>query len=270
MAAAVDFDSDAYYEARIIALCSAEGQLLAGSLSDAWAARLATLLDLFEPQEHGAWCGYASTRIALRHCMRVAVPSQREMYDICTRDGSIKPGGSMAGGLSMAQLERIARLVALARGDLHLLSDVNGDSGAPELELVYGAANPASDVNGASGAPELELVYGADRAEFEARLVSDLDRSLEDGSVVLVNFLRSLGGTRGGHWSPIGGLSVPHGGGGEAYVLLLDVAAHRLGLHWVPLGLLVACCCTLNYYGTPRGYLRVAPRGTDNAGFARC
>lgn len=233
-----DIDSHAYYEARMVDLHTAEGQQLAGCLSDEWAARMSFLLDAFEPQAHPAWCGYASLRIALRSCGAVRVPTQQEMYEIVSRDASVKPvrpDGSMAGGLSMSQLERIVHLVATT--DLGFALDA-------------------------------ELVYGAERSQFEARLVADLCASLEDGSVVLVNLLRTLGGRYGGHWSPLGGLTMS--AGGEAYVLLLDVAAHRLGLHWVPLRMLVACCCTLNMHGTPRGYLRVAaaghPRGAVGAG----
>lgn len=232
-----DIDSHAHYESRIVHLHSAEGQLLAGCLSDDWAARMGLLLDAFEPQAHPAWCGFASLRVALRSCGAVRVPTQQEMYDLVSRDAAIKPvrpGGPMAGGLSMSQLERIVHLV-----------------GTTDVGLT----------------PSVELVYGAERSQFEARLVADLCASLEDGSVVLVNLLRTLGGRYGGHWSPLGGLTVSPSG--EAYVLLLDVAAHRLGLHWVPLRMLVACCCTLNMHGTPRGYLRVAamehPRGAADA-----
>jgi hypothetical protein len=225
-AACHDIDTHAYYEARMVDLHTHEGQQLAGCLSDGWAARMALLLDAFEPQGHPTWCGYASLCIALRICGAVRVPTQQELYKIVSRDASIKAvrhDGSMAGGLSMSQLERIVHLVA------------NADLGF---------------------APDVELVYGADRGQFEARLVADLCASLEDGSVVLVNLLRTIGGRYGGHWSPLGGLTVS--ACGEAYALLLDVAAHRLGMHWVPLRMLVACCCTLNMHGTPRGYLRVA------------
>jgi hypothetical protein len=236
-----DIDSHAHYEARIVHLQTAEGQQLAGRLSDGWAARMALLLDAFEPQVHPAWCGYASLRVALRSCGAVRVPKQQEMYQMVCRDASIKqprPDGSMAGGLSMSQLERILHLVA-----------------TPDRGV----------------APAAELVYGAERSQFEARLIADLCASLDDGSVILVNLLRTVGGRYGGHWSPLGGLAVS--AGGEAYALLLDVAAHRLGLHWVPLRMLVACCCTLNVHGTPRGYLRVSatrhPRGAG-IGDAAC
>ena len=136
----------------------------------------------------------------------------------------------MAGGLSMAQLERIVRLVAPApaNGGVHL---------------------------------DLDLIYGAELGEFEALLVADLHESLDSGCVLMVNFLRTLHGRRGGHWSPIGGMATS--ASGEQFVLLLDVAAHRLGLHWIPLRLMAICCCTLNIHGTPRGYIRVAAGEQD-------
>jgi len=84
-------------------------------------------------------------------------------------------------------------------------------------------------------------------------LLDDLRRDSDD-SVVLVNVLRYVADRWTGHWQPVGGYSELSDE--EAFVLLLDPAAHKCVWHWVPLRLVVGCVCTTNSRGEARGYLR--------------
>lgn len=107
-------------------------------------------------------------------------------------------------------------------------------------------------------AVDVALRIGDDGARLVETLSADLLLGEADGSVVLINFLRQLGGHWTGHWSVLGGIAFDEVDG-EPYALVLDVAAHKAAPHWVPLPLLAACICTRNRFGESRGYLRLAP-----------
>ena len=99
--------------------------------------------------------------------------------------------------------------------------------------------------------------------EIDAHLQDALSLDLllgELDTVILINFLRFLRGSWTGHWAVIGGVSHDRNG---AHVLILDVAAHKTGPHWLPLSLLVSCICTRNSLGAARGYIRLAQSNDD-------
>lgn len=102
----------------------------------------------------------------------------------------------------------------------------------------------------------VQCAAGEDYNSLLTALGSDLLLAEADGSVLLINFLRLLRGSWMGHWSVLGGISHD---GPLAYALVIDVAAHRIGPHWVPLPLLASCIATRNGLGEARGYLRLAP-----------
>lgn len=236
------------YETLMVPLESPRGATLAASMSDGWAARCSHLISCYEPQVHGAWCALASTVIALRALGFVDVPSQQQLFD-----RHIAALGGMRNGISLTQLDTLlSSLVA------------------------------STDV-------AVSLRVGHESTELAQTLHTDLLTGEADDSVLLVNFLRLLGGQWTGHcefptlgtqaflsgwyrwllpaWSdclrpscalPAGsiacGLGFEEGPGSEPFVLILDVAAHKVSTpHWVPLGTLAQCICTRNRFGEARG-----------------
>lgn len=232
-------DPASHYSSRLVLLSSPAGQRLAASLTVTGGSRLRTLLSLFEAQEEQSWCGYAALRVALRACGAAAVLSQSELHGLrstlAEQEAENVRGGASSlagGGLSIAQLARLARPLL--------------EASALNLEQQHG--DPASPP-----------AFGSQLAAAVSH-ASDSD----SGSIVLLNFLRQLDGWRGGHWVVAGGLA--HDAEGTAFVLLLDVAAHRIGPHWLPLGLLAALCSTVNVHGVPRGFVRICSRGSGASG----
>ena len=92
--------------------------------------------------------------------------------------------------------------------------------------------------------------------ELLVSLLGDLE---SEGSFVLVNFLRQLNGSWTGHWSVIAGIACD-ADGTDKHALVLDVAAHKIGPHWVALPLIVACMATRNHLNQSRGYIRLSCR----------
>ena len=93
-----------------------------------------------------------------------------------------------------------------------------------------------------------------DMDELADSMLLDLFEHSSD-SVLLVNLLRRVGGQWSGYWVLLGGFAMHarH----EAYVLVLDVAAHKLAHHWLPVDYLTTCMHTQNSRGELRGYLRL-------------
>ena len=140
-------DGPALYEQTLIPFTSFEGQQLAGEMSDCWAMRCSSLLEAFEPQAAGAWCGLASSRIALRASqegpVHNPVPTQQQFLDLCYTplpDGRrIKSTRDMSGGLSLLQvyllvvgsLERMGATAQIDRVD-----GPRADLACPSLSAV--------------------------------------------------------------------------------------------------------------------------------------
>jgi hypothetical protein len=113
-----------------------------------------------------------------------------------------------------------------------------------------------------AGRVALDTRSGEVAESLEEQLGLDLLAAEAEGALLL-NFLRRLHGSWTGHWAVVGGVAF---GDAQTYVLILDVAAHKAGPHWVPLPLLVRCICTLNSHGVPRGYLRMSSTPEANLG----
>lgn len=219
------------YEQHVVPLASPGGEALAAAMSDGWAVRCSQLTSLFEPQAEGSWCGIASLAIALKS-LRVSgrghTPSQHEIFKSFVHGQNIVPGGSMRHGLSMAQEKQLCEVVFAKLGLPHRVVKEEGVG----VEAVA------------------------------SRLTAQLRQAADDDTLFLVNLLRSVPSERNGdargmaHWSPLAGFVERHGS--EPYALFLDVAAPKMGSHWLPLRLLAECICTRNMYNQPRGYLRIA------------
>lgn len=216
------------YEQHAIPLDSPGGAALAAAMSDGWAVRCAHIMSGYEPQAEGSWCGIASLVIVLRTLQLAGeVPSQYGIFKgFVQGGGKVVPGGSMRHGLSMAQEQQ---LCALALGKL-----------GARFRVVR---EPAAD------------------AGLANRLGQQLRAAESSDAHFLVNLLRYLpsehkGGRGVAHWSPLAGYVEREA---ESYALFLDVAAPRIGAHWVPLRLLGACMATRNMHNEPRGYLRLEP-----------
>ena len=216
----------ANYESQMVSLMSPAGQVLTAQMSDEWAARSALLLDCFEAQVNGAFCALASTVIGLRVLRATSptlihtgrLPTQDELFNEYIR---CRPGG-MQGGVSLGEL-------------FELLCDYSARRCSKRLQV--------------------ELHASHDAGQTLRQLHADLLLASSDQSVILVNFKRRLHGQWTGHWSVLGGVVdvSPRG----SMVLVLDVAAHKVGAHWIPLSMLVGCISTVNARGEFRGYLRV-------------
>jgi len=219
------------YEHHVIPLDSPGGEALAAAMSDGWAVRCSQLASLFEPQAEGSWCGIASLAIALKS-LRLSgkghVPSQYEIFKGFVQGRNIVPGGSMRHGLSMAQEKQLCEVVLAKLGLPHRVVKEEGVG----VEAVA------------------------------SQLTAQLRQAADDDTLFLVNLLRSVPSERNGdargmaHWSPLAGFV--ERAGSEPYALFLDVAAPKMGSHWLPLRLLAECVCTRNMHDQPRGYLRIA------------
>jgi len=217
----MEFDPGCY-ESHLTLLDDPAGQRIAECMSEGWATRAAVLLSAFEAQANGAWCALAASVIALRTINYAAeglilVPTQRELHDEYVHANGLQ------GGVSLSELDAILRLVSVVR---------------------------------CASALQVEFHPGHDQQQTLSSLYSDLLLAEQDGSVLLVNFLRQLRGVWTGHWSVLGGLAVDARTGAR-HVLVLDVAVHKIGCHWVPLEMIVACICTVNHRKESRGYLRL-------------
>ena len=206
------------YEAYLVLLDDAEGQRIAASLSAGWFKRAQALLAAFEPQADGAWCSFASTVIALRALGAPHVPTQRVLYD-----DFVRALGGMRGGVSLSELHTF-------------LGQASATYCGSRLSVELQPAHERQRV--------LDELFGA------------LLLGEADGSVVLINFARQLAGQWTGHWSVLGGVAIDERS--VAYALVLDVAAHKVGVHWVPLEMIAACLCTRNVRDEVRGWLRVS------------
>jgi len=250
------------YERSLIPLDSEAGQSYAARLSDGHAARLAQLLDAFEPQAYGSWCGLAAAACALQVLGATAsATTQAALFKealIVTRSTT----GQLTAGLSLADLEALI-IRSLRERRLETVASVRCASAADPAML---ASTLDADL-----AEEGASTYSAnyDSSDHAARSAVDCDLAADlppPPPILLVNVLRTVQGSTTGHWMlAAGSVRV----GGERWVLVLDPAAHKLGPHWLPELVLISCMATLNSRGEPRGYLAIdffASRGTDRQG----
>ena len=213
------------YGTQLVPLDSAAGQRLALTMSEGWRVRASLLHAAFEPQQEGSWCALASTVVALR-AMRSTVP---EGLVALPTQRQLFDEYQPRGGVSLSELDAVLRSVADLR---------------------------------CSGLLRVELHAGHEREMLHNDLFNDLLLGEADNSTILINYMRLLNGMWTGHWSVLGGLALD---GEKSYALVLDVAAHKVAVHWIPLAMLVACICTLNSRGECRGYLRLSLDGLEHA-----
>ena len=117
---------------------------------------------------------------------------------------------------------------------------------------------------------KMEIRKGsADLQSFTSSLESDLRAHFPPGvqnsppsprSVVLVNYVRMIGGELTGHWSPIGGVwwrpSEERPDPDQTYVLIADTQATKLPPHWISLRVLVERCSSyIKRSQSYRGYV---------------
>ena len=237
------------YERSLVPLDSEAGQSYAARLSDAHAARLAQLLDAFEPQAYGSWCGLAAATCALKVLGVGNGITQAALFEealIVTRSAT----GQLTAGLSLADLEALM-VRSLRHKPFFGLASVRSASAAdPALLASALDADLAED-----GANAYSANYDSSgctvRSVASPHTAADLP---PPPPILLVNVLRTVQGSTTGHWMiAAGSVRV----GGERWVLVLDPAAHKLGPHWLPELALISCMATLNSRGEPRGYLAV-------------
>ena len=91
------------YESAAVPWASELSDLLVGRMSDGWAARCSSLIELYEAQQTESWCGYASLRLALRALAPSAsIPTQSELASKY----------QFRGGISLAELRATAEAEA--------------------------------------------------------------------------------------------------------------------------------------------------------------
>lgn len=225
------------YERSMHMLSSDVGQDLAARLDDTSAARLALLLDVYEAQIEGAWCGLAVTATALKV---LAVLAERPRTPTATQHQLFE----QALVVTRAQTRRLPAGISMA-----------------ELEVLVDAHTPAF------GARVRRVDGGGDATLLASALDADLNDTVGAAPpLILVNLIRHVKGQTTGHWMLIGGSvqTAP----GERWILMLDPAAHKLGPHWLPELLLVSAMATLNSRGEPRGYLAVDTEVSSRAAAA--
>ena len=255
------------YERTLVPLESEAGQTFAARLSDEGTSYLCLLLDSFEAQIEGSWCGLAVTAAALKvlkawgDCEAfVALPTQQHLFEealAVTRATK----RALSSGMSLAEVEE---LVA-RRLRQHAMRAV--------VRLVDGGGDPT----------QLSLAFRDDLEAFGSGS-SDANTPRR---LLLVNLVRHVKGQSTGHWLLIAG-SVRIAD--ERWILLLDPAAHKLGNppplhtarserifvncvcqslvsipaqisgagpHWLPELLLISAMASLNFRHESRGYLAV-------------
>ena len=96
---------------------------------------------------------------------------------------------------------------------------------------------------------------------FSAVFSADLQEISNGKKLLLVNVLRQLKGTWTGHWMVCAARAAVESG--ETWALALDPAAHKLGAHWLPDGLLLSAMCTRNTRNEARGYILIEAVESD-------
>lgn len=234
------------YERAMLLLDCDAGQQFSAHLSDEGATQLWLLLNSFEPQQHGAWCGLAVAATALKALGAIEPPTQTALFEEALVVQRMTVQRQLNGGLSLDDLRQLM-LRSLQRHNLSV-----------GVRCVS-AANPEL----LASSLDADLIEGASSASRGAGGGARPDAAAALRPLLLVNLIRTLGGSTTGHWVLVGGAVRV---GGERWVLILDPAAHKCGPHWLPELQLIACMATLNVRGEPRGYLALEsyPRHSDN------
>ena len=223
------------YERIAVPLESPRGQELTAWLADDALRKLFALHDAFEPQKEGTWCGLCSLAIALRG-LAVLHPERLKESVFPSKPSELTQD-------FLFEKERQSRSVwATATSGRQLQSGLSLAE-CENLVKRLGRVNARRQ--------------SADELGFFSSLSSDLTAS--DHQVVLVNLLRCVKGSWTGHWMVIaaGVRRVLENGEEDAWALILDPAAHKMGPHWLPVDLLASCMITENNRGEARGYIVV-------------
>lgn len=233
----------------MVLLSSEAGQHFAARMSDSGVARLTLLLDYFQPQEYGSWCGLAAAACAMNAFG--GATTQAALFEealIVTRSATRQ----LAAGLSLADLET---LIGRALQQQQQQRGIG-----PATVRKASAADPALLTSSLDADLAEMPVAGTYSANYESsgnvsRSADAADAySADPPPVLLVNVLRTVKQATTGHWMLVAG-SVRVGE--ERWVLVLDPAAHKLGPHWLPELTLISCMATVNFRGEPRGYLAI-------------
>jgi hypothetical protein len=111
------------------------------------------------------------------------------------------------------------------------------------------------------GSADLDSFTSALKADLRAHFPPGVQHSPPSPrSVVLVNYVRMIGGELTGHWSPIGGVwwrpSQEQPDPDQTYVLIADTQAAKLPPHWISLSVLVERCSSyITRSQSYRGYV---------------
>ena len=224
------------YSEELRLLDSEAGQHLYASMTDK--SRCEDVLAHFEPQAGRMWCAVASTLVMLRVLLKEHHPArtltQNELFNKVGRRVGAK-GGDIPSGVSVNQLVSA----------LEYLTD--------ELELPTLEVRREPDYEGVRRNPTNSQ---QEITELAGSLLRDLLEPSSSKNVILVNMYRCLEGKFEGHWSLIGGCAVD-AESGVSWILLLDVASHKIAHHWLPVEILAACMLTTNARNQLRGYLHI-------------
>lgn len=220
------------YERALVPLESEHGQALAASLPDFALPRLCAATEYFEAQIEASWCCIAAFRMALRALAALA-PSvlSSEIVAAYTQE-------------TLFQIEQAAR------GQQGASRQLGGGVSLAEGELLL------ADL-GLQGALRVQR-HCADEESFGSSLEADLASRAQQ--LLCVNVLRQVQGRWTGHWQVVVASAQV---GGDAWALVLDPAAHKLGPHWLPHSTLLNCMATRNVRGEARGYLALGVAGAD-------
>ena len=233
----------------MVLLSSEAGQHFAARMSDSGVARLTLLLDYFQPQEYGSWCGLAAAACAMNALG--GATTQAALFEealIVTRSATRQ----LAAGLSLADLET---LIGRALQQQQQQRGIG-----PATVRKASAADPALLTSSLDADLAEMPVAGTYSANYDSsgnvsRSADAADAySADPPPILLVNVLRTVKQATTGHWMLVAG-SVRVGE--ERWVLVLDPAAHKLGPHWLPELTLISCMATINFRGEPRGYLAI-------------
>ena len=213
------------YERAMVPLESETGQALVAHMGDDDVVRLSRLLDAFEPQQYGSWCGLAVLSTVLKVLGAARLPTQAALFESALIMQQRTKARQLNGGLSLADLYELTKQSLAQHG---IQASVRREAAADPVLLTSAFDADCGDIHPHSATTTPPLL--------------------------MINLIRTVGGATTGHWVlAAGSVHV----GGECWVLILDPAAHKLGPHFLPDLHLISCMSTLNVRGEPRGYLAV-------------
>lgn len=234
---------------------------------------LPRLVKGLQHQEHGSWCGIASSSIALRYLLGAGAPesTQRELYDKHVLGIVVGRKHGMRYGLTLTNVRELLEgwsevhsASILARGDAKMVDSDTAAAAAP----AAAAAGSGADGGTPRNVIAVKQVSHALPTDTEEALTRDLEAlfpvssdtvDIKPRGIMIANLWRRAFGHRGGHMVPVAGyVPTDVSTSSPAQLLLLDVAGHRTTPHWVRVAefatLLARPDRTVN---KPRGYLVV-------------